>query len=419
MKDRLRLLRERLAEQLWIRPLMMCLVSIVGIFATKLADSTRLGLFVPNIREDSITTLLSTMSASMLVIATFAVGTMVTSYAAASSKATPRSFSLVIADDVSQNALSAFIGSFIYSVVGLIALENGYFERGARFALFVLTLMVFALVILTFVRWLDRIARLGRIQTTIETVENTTQRALQRRKESRRLGGIATGLAHEGSTPVFTRTVGYLQCIDMALLQESAEKQKMTIRVVSLPGTFCTPDKVLAHAWSEDPDTDRSLDDSVLEKVSSAFVVGRQRTFADDPRFGLIVLSEIASKALSPAVNDPGTAINIIGSLVRLLGDWGAQPEQEQPIEYDRIEVPELSSRDMFDDAFTAIARDGSGQVEVVVRLQKALQSLAVTGDKGIRSAALDHARMARTRAETVLALDEEKMAVRAAARDG
>ena len=61
MKDRLRLLRERLAEQLWIRPLLMCLVSIVGIFATKLADSTRLGLFVPNIREDSITTLLSTM----------------------------------------------------------------------------------------------------------------------------------------------------------------------------------------------------------------------------------------------------------------------------------------------------------------------------------------------------------------------
>jgi uncharacterized membrane protein len=226
MKDRLRLFRERLAEQLWIKPLLMCLVSIAGIFATKLADNTEVGHFVPDIGEDSINTLLSIMSASMLVIATFAVGTMVTSYAAASSKATPRSFSLVIADDVSQNALSAFIGSFIYSVVGLIALENGYFERAARFALFVLTLMVFALVIVTFVRWLDRIARLGRIQTTIETVEKATHRALRRRKEARRLGGIATGLAHEGSTPVFTGAVGYLQCIDMALLQECAEKQK-------------------------------------------------------------------------------------------------------------------------------------------------------------------------------------------------
>ncbi|MDF1643296.1 MAG: DUF2254 domain-containing protein [Pseudomonadales bacterium] len=116
MKDRFRLLRERIGEQLWIKPLLMCLISIVGIFATKAADSTKFGKFVPDIREESINTLLSTMSASMLVIATFAVGTMVTSYAAASSKATPRSFSLVIADDVSQNALSAFIGSFIYSV---------------------------------------------------------------------------------------------------------------------------------------------------------------------------------------------------------------------------------------------------------------------------------------------------------------
>lgn len=419
MKDRFRLLRERIGEQLWIKPLLMCLISIVGIFATKAADSTKFGEFVPNIRQDSINTLLSTMSASMLVIATFAVGTMVTSYAAASSKATPRSFSLVIADDVSQNALSAFIGSFIYSVVGLIVLENGYFERAARFALFVLTLMVFALVILTFVRWLDRIARLGRIQTTIDSVENATHEALQRRKETRRLGGIPISVEHEGFTPVFTKFIGYLQCIDMASLQEHAEKYKIRIRVASLPGTFCTPDKVMAYVWSENKNIEHTLDEMALEKVNNAFIVGRQRTFADDPRFGLIVLSEIASKALSPAVNDAGTAINVISSLVRLLSDWGGRAEEPQTVKYSNIEVPELSPRDMFDDAFTAIARDGAGVVEVAIRLQKALHSLAVIGDKGIQCAALDHARMAQTRAEAALALDEEKTAVQTAINEG
>lgn len=415
MKDRFRLLRERLGEQLWIKPLLMCLISIVGVFATKAADTTKFGAFVPNIRQDSINTLLSTMSASMLVIATFAVGTMVTSYAAASSKATPRSFSLVIADDVSQNALSAFIGSFIYSVVGLIALENGYFERAGRFALFVLTLLVFALVILTFVRWLDRIARLGRIQTTIDSVEDATQQALQRRKETRRLGGIPISLKQKGLTPVFTKDIGYLQCIDMASLQEGAEKHNMNIRVVSLPGTFCTQDKVLAYVWPESHTSESTLDNMAMNKLSHSFVVGRQRTFADDPRFGLIVLSEIASKALSPAVNDPGTAITIIGSLVRLISDWSVNSEHRQPVKYDRIEVAELSSRDMFDDAFTAIARDGAGLVEVAIRLQKALQSLAAVGDKGIESSALEHARMAQIRADSALDLDEEKAAVRAA----
>lgn len=334
MKDRFRLLRERLGEQLWIRPLLMCLISIAGIFATKAADTTKFGEFVPDIRHDSINTLLSTMSASMLVIATFAVGTMVTSYAAASSKATPRSFSLIIADDVSQNALSAFIGSFIYSIVGLIALENGYFERAGRFALFTLTLMVFTLVILTFVRWLDRIARLGRIQTTIDTVENATHQALQRRKEARRLGGIAIGLKHEGLTPVFTKAIGYLQCIDMASLQENAEKYKISIRIASLPGTFCTPNKVIAYVWPDKKSAEDALDNINLEKIGSAFIVGRQRTFADDPRFGLIVLSEIASKALSPAVNDPGTAITVVGSLVRLISAWGTPLTNHQPVKY-------------------------------------------------------------------------------------
>lgn len=415
MKDRFRLLRERLGEQLWIRPLLMCLISIAGIFATKAADTTKFGEFVPDIRHDSINTLLSTMSASMLVIATFAVGTMVTSYAAASSKATPRSFSLIIADDVSQNALSAFIGSFIYSIVGLIALENGYFERAGRFALFILTLMVFTLVILTFVRWLDRIARLGRIQTTIDTVENATHQALQRRKEARRLGGIGIGLEHEGLTPVFTKTIGYLQCIDMASLQENADKHKISIRIASLPGAFCTPNKIIAYVWPDKKSTEDTLDNINLEKIGRAFIVGRQRTFADDPRFGLVVLSEIASKALSPAVSDPGTAITVLGSLVRLISAWGAPLTNHQPVKYGRIEVPELSSRDMFDDAFTAIARDGSGLIEVAIRLQKALHSLAVMGDKRIQCAALDHARMAQIRANTALDLDEEKAAVQAA----
>ncbi|MBQ0799195.1 MAG: DUF2254 domain-containing protein [Porticoccaceae bacterium] len=416
MNDRLRLLFHRIGEQLWIKPLLMCVLSILGIFLAKAADTTKIGAYVPEIRHDSIEALLSTISASMLIIATFAVGSMVTSYASASSKATPRSFALIIADDVSQNALSIFIGSFIYSLVGLIALENGYFERGGRFALFVLTLLVFTLVILTFVRWLDSIARLGRIQTTIDTVEKATRHALTRRRETPRLQGAATGLRHEQLTPVFTQNIGYLQCIDVACLQKYAEKHQLRMRIVCLPGTFCTPDRPLVYVWAEADTPPTVLGNLDEETLSKAFIVDIERAFTDDPRFGLIVLSEIASKALSPAINDPGTAITVIGSMVRLLTEWSNVLETSaQPVKYDRIEVPELSSDDMFDDAFTAIARYGAGTVEVAVRLQKALHSLAVAGDKRFKEAALHQARMALTRSESALELEEERTAVKAA----
>ena len=60
-------------------------------------------------------------------------------------------------------------------------------------------------------------------------------------------------------------------------------------------------------------------DEDVHKAVAEAFTIGAERTFDQDPRFGLCVLAEIASRALSPAVNDPGTAIDVIGRAVRLL----------------------------------------------------------------------------------------------------
>lgn len=55
----------------------------------------------------------------------------------------------------------------------------------------------------------------------------------------------------------------------------------------------------------------------------------------------------------------------------------------------------------MFEDAFAAIGRDEAGAVEVIVRLHKALQSLASVGDPSMRDAAMRHARMALGRAES------------------
>lgn len=119
--DRLRLFINRLRERLWVKPLAICLLSIVNVFVAKLVDEPDLARFVPAISAESLDSLLSIMASSMLVIATFAVGSMVSAYASASKTATPRAFRLVIADDVSQNALSTFVGAFIFSVVALTA----------------------------------------------------------------------------------------------------------------------------------------------------------------------------------------------------------------------------------------------------------------------------------------------------------
>ncbi len=125
--------------------------------------------------------LLKVVSASMLVRSVFAVGSMLAAYQSACSSATPRAFALVVSDDVSQSALSTFIGAFIFSIVAQLALMNGYYDNAGRFFLFIITIFVFGLVIIGFLKWVDGIARLGRLSTTIAKVEKAAGEALLRR----------------------------------------------------------------------------------------------------------------------------------------------------------------------------------------------------------------------------------------------
>jgi len=85
--------------------------------------------------------------------------------------------------------------------------------------------------------------------------------------------------------------------------------------------------------------------------------------------------------------------------------------------EFDRVEVPKISLRDMFDDAFTAIARDGAGAIEVAGRRQKAFHSLASTGDAAMREVAIHHARLALARAKNAQVLTEDIEVIRKLAK--
>src|SRR5690606_39183717 len=130
--------------------------------------------------------------------------------------------------------------------------------------------------------------------------------------------------------------------------------------------------------------------------------------------------AEIASRALSPAVNDAGTAIDVIGRAVRLLAKWPPGDGWNEPDEVPcpRVRVPPIRVSEMFDDIFGPIARDGAAIVEVQIRLQKALQTLAKIGDEHFAEHAARHARRALARSEDALGLEDERAIVREIANE-
>lgn len=395
-----------LRGQLWFRPLLICGFSLVAVFVATLADGSKLADRMPGPSPESVRDLLNVMSGSMLVIATFAVGSMVAAYASASNNTTPRSFPLVLADDLSQNAMSTFIGAFIYSVVAQSALKNEAYGPSGRLVLFFITVAVFAAVVLMLIAWVDRIARLGRLGDVMQKAEAAAADALKRRAQAPWMQAAPPSNTAEDRDEVFAECPGHVRDIDIAALHSWAEQHGARVRVMAEPGTFVAGHRALARVMLDAPG-EHVVD---LDGVRRAFDIGDARSYDNDPRFGLIVLSEIASRALSPAVNDPGSAIAVLGAQARLLTVYARQSAQQSPESprYPRVHMSPLDWDDLCEDAFAAIARDGAGCIEVAMRLQKVLSALACADCEGLRLAARRHSLLAFKRAEIALKLPQD-----------
>jgi uncharacterized membrane protein len=320
--------------------------------------------------------------------------------------------------------LAIFLGTFLFSLVGIIALNTGYYTDRGRFVLFIVSIGVIGLVVFTMLRWIDHLTRLGRVGETTARVERATADAINIRLKTPHLGGKPLGTqqieAMKQGQPIYSTKTGYVAYVDIGAIQGAAEILGVEICLCALPGSFVYATRPLAVVLLgasnpqgvAQPDTEK---EATLRRVQAAFDIEAERSFAQDPRFGISVLAEIASRALSPAVNDPGTAIDVLGRGVRLLAPW-VKPFRERDaddIACQKVYVPKLPDRDLFDDFFTPIARDGAANVEVQVRLQKALLALAEIGDAESKSAALHHSLEALERAERALQIEADKKRLR------
>ena len=139
MWHRLRWSFGQIRHTLWARPLLYATLAIAAAVACLGADRyVDAADRAPLIEPATVEGLLAIIATSMLSVATLAVASMVAAYASAGSTATPRAFSLVMADDVSQTALSGFIAAFIFSIIALHQRpKSGVYGRIGVFLVFV------------------------------------------------------------------------------------------------------------------------------------------------------------------------------------------------------------------------------------------------------------------------------------------
>lgn len=370
-----RVLLVQIKRRLWFRA---ALYGVFGIL-TALVGAVAKPLIPPGVAAQigasSVNNILGILAASMLTVTTFSLSIMVSAYDSAGSNASPRASVLLIEDATAQRALAGFIGVFLFSIVGLIALSTGIYGDSGRLILFGATIAVIIVIVVTLLRWIDQLSRLGRVGETIDRVEQATHDALERAARApwrRALPYVAPG---GNAVDLGCSKIGYVTHVDLDQLQALAEKDDLQVCVEATSGTFVAPGEPVARL-------SRKVDDALAGKLADAFVVNDLRSFDDDPHFGLVVLTEIALRALSPAVNDPGTAIDVLGTITRLLCQWVAsrREAETEPVRYNRVYIRAVDEAAFFEQVFAPLARESAGILEVAERLQRSLATLGQLG---------------------------------------
>jgi uncharacterized membrane protein len=306
-------LREHLRSSLWFLPT-LCVLFVVGLAAVLVSIDREFGsnTFFEG-SPDSAQTILSTISASMITFTGLVYSITIVVLQLASQQFSPRVLRTFLRDRHSQLALGVFVGTFTYS---LMVLREVHTEEapGGEFVPGIATSAAFGLVLLSlafFVDYIHHISQSIRVSSITMSIARETRAA------------IADIYDHEHTQEplplpesVQVETVlaprpGVITGLDRDALVADASAAGTVVEVVPGIGDFVPEGAPLLRLHGGE----QLRPDDFLESVG----IGAERTMQQDPAFGFRQLVDIAERGLSPAVNDPTTAIQCLDQVHDLL----------------------------------------------------------------------------------------------------
>ena len=329
----------RVRDSLWFIPgLSVVAGSALAIVAVRIPsptfDGTTAGFWIFGGGSEGARGVLSAIAGGLITVTGTIFSVTIIALQLASSQFTPRLLRSFVADRVNQSVLGIFIGTFTYTLLVLRTVRSEADDR-VSFVPHVGVTLALALLLVS----------IGGLIVFINHAAQSIRASVILHRESRRILEVVDDLfpshigrpsAHGGAQPpipsdghawpadapalVGAERSGYLQSVHANALWELGKSDAaprsgvISIRMELHIGEFAFPGKPIAAIWPAG-----ALDDRVERAVRDAFVLGPDRTPEQDLEYGLVELSDIAVKALSPGINDPTTAAQAIDRLVEVL----------------------------------------------------------------------------------------------------
>lgn len=374
--NRLFSVRSYLKSSLWVVPFIAIPLELI---ATRLVHGldARYGWSLLDYSVSGSQALLQTIVTATLSFVVFTFGSLLVAIQVASAQMTPR----IIATTLLRNDVVKYtVGLFIFTLMFALSAQNKMVKDVYQLVM-LLAALLGLLSFAAFFYLIDYASRLLRPISILAQVgadglaviegvyPDPTVRPDARQSQSLNLGSPSGVIYHQG-------TSGIVLAVNLDLLKETAERSNGVVELVPEVGDFVAVDEPLFNLYF----SDRSIPEETLR---ASVALGSERTMDQDPTFAFRIVIDIALKALSPAINDPTTAVLAIDQLHRMLRLVGKRNLRTDELLDDSGRLRVIFRTPNWEEfvhlAFSEIRSCGSNNLQVVRRLRAMIENLVQT----------------------------------------
>ncbi len=339
--------REYLHGAYWVLPTLGIVLGVVagtGLSAIPVRSGSLLDKLLFQGTADDARQVLTIVSATMITTTGIVFSLTVLSLQIASSQFSVRLLRTFLRDVPNQVVLAIFVCTFAYATGGLYTV--GEHEGGGAFVPKVAVSGSLALAFISIaalIYFLHHLVHSIQIDAIIERIQVRTLALLDELYPDvdvpNRVAEVQPAPPAD-AVPLLAPQPGYLQTVDVEDIAEAAATSGHTLQLATFVGDYVTGGGLLGWCWRRG-ERPQLPSPEFLQRCLRHVHIGFERTLQQDIRFGLRQMVDIAVRALSPAINDPYTAIQVVHHLSAV-----------QSV---------LASRALRDD----VRRDGSGEILV------------------------------------------------------
>jgi len=322
--------------------------------------------------------IISTVAGAILSLTVFSFSMVMIVLNQAASQMSNRVLSSMIENRFQQIVLGFYIGTIVYALFLLSTI------RDISSGIYVPALSIYLLIFLTvvdiflFIYFLDYVTQTVKYETVINRVKKQTLLTMEKRFEEEMYEKMVW--ANLQSVEIKVVESDYFQSFNEKRLLQIASRENLYICFLYKQGTFLLRGTVFMKVYSK-----RRIDDKCLTEILSTADFFSGQPIARNPHYGFMQLAEIAIKALSPGINDPGTAVIALNALSAVLSYqlYCKLPELRNDHEQvARIHIPTWSFPELFRKCINPIWNYGKKDEYIQDELSQVVEQLRVADFK-------------------------------------